>query len=80
MGEEEEGMSDARRSWPVPLPPASCLPLGLGSLQDRFRLPHPQGLWVWVGLEVSEEKSGPAEWRSALSLPKASWAYLEVSC
>lgn len=67
---------------PLPPPPASCFPPGLGSLWDRFTLPHPQVLWVWVGLEVSEEKSGSAEWRSAwlLLLPKASRAYWEASC
>lgn len=62
-------------------PPASCLPLGLGNLPDTFTLPRPREvLWVWVGFEVSEEKSELAEWRSASPLPKASWAYWEGSC
>ena len=66
---------------PPPIRPTSCLPLGLGSLLDRFTLPHPQGaLWVWVGLEVYAEKSGLAAWWPALPLPKASWVYWEGSC
>lgn len=35
-----------------------------------FTLPHLQeGLWVWVGLEVSEGELGLAEWRPASLLP-----------
>lgn len=52
-----------------------CLPEG-----SRSR-PRPQGdLWVWVGLQVSAEQSGPAGWRRALLSLKASWAYWEASC
>lgn len=80
---EEEGMPEARPSRPFPPPPASAFHfVSQRSLGDRFMLPHPQVPWVWVGLEVSEEKSEPAEWRSAwlLLLAEASRAYWEVSC
>lgn len=67
--------------FPLPLHPAFHF-TSQQSLGDRFMLPHPQVPWVWVGLEVSEEKSEPAEWRSAwlLLLAEASRAYWEVSC
>lgn len=75
-------MPEATLSCPSPhLVPASCLPLGLGSLPDRFTLPRPQGaLWVWVGLEVYAMKCWPAERWPVSPLQKASWVYWEESC